>query len=145
MPTAESMLRHKGSTVITVDPTATVLEAANVMNAHQIGSVVVCEDERLVGIFTERDILQRIVAKQREPSATRVGEVMTSTVACCSPRTRLEEIRALMRERRIRHVPVVDDKDDRVIGMISIGDLNQAEHEQQEETIRYMEAYIYHP
>lgn len=145
MPTAEAMLRRKGSTVVAVDPTATVLEAANVMNAHQIGSVVVCEGERLVGIFTERDILRRIVAKQREPSATRVGEVMTSTVACCSPRTRLEEIRALMRERRIRHVPVVDDKDDRVIGMISIGDLNQAEHEQQEETIRYMEAYIYHP
>lgn len=145
MPTAETILTHKGSVLITIDHNATVLDAANIMNQHQIGSVVVYEGERLVGIFTERDILQRIVAKQRDPSTTPVREVMTSSVACCSPRTRLEEIRALMRERRIRHMPVVDDKDDRMIGMISIGDLNQAEQEQREETIRYMEAYIYHP
>ena len=121
-------------------PSATVLEAALLMNERGIGSVIVIDKDRLAGIFTERDVLRRVVAEQRDPATTKLADVMTSPVACAAPHTTLDEIRQVMRERRIRHVPVVNAK--RVLGMISIGDLNKAEREVQVETIRYLEQYI---
>lgn len=140
MATAERLMDVKGDGVASLPPTATVLEAAQLMNERHIGSIVVLEDEHLAGIFTERDILRRVVAEQRDPSATRLGEVMTSPVACASPRTLLDEIRKVMREKRIRHLPVVQDG--RVVGMISIGDLNQAAIDVQVMTIQYLEQFI---
>ncbi len=121
-------------------PGATVLEAALLMNERGIGSVMVIDKDRLAGIFTERDVLRRVVAEQRDPATTKLADVMTSPVACAAPHTTLDEIRQVMRERHIRHVPVVNAK--RVLGMISIGDLNKAEREVQVETIRYLEQYI---
>jgi CBS domain-containing protein len=121
-------------------PGATVLEAARLMNERGIGSVMVIDKDRLAGIFTERDVLRRVVAEQRDPAKTKLADVMTSPVACAAPQTTLDEIRQVMRGRRIRHVPVVNRK--RVLGMISIGDLNKAEREVQVETIRYLEQYI---
>jgi CBS domain-containing protein len=140
MATAEQFIEVKGHTVASLSPTATALEAAQLMNERHIGSVLVVEGDKMVGIFTERDVLLRIVAAQRDPAATRLEEVMTSKVACAAPHTTLDEIRCVMRERRIRHVPVVDN--DRVTGMISIGDLNKAENAKHVETIRYLEQYI---
>ena len=102
--------------------------------------MIVIDKDRLAGIFTERDVLRRVVAEQRDPATTKLADVMTSPVACAAPHTTLDEIRQVMRERRIRHVPVVNAK--RVLGMISIGDLNKAEREVQVETIRYLEQYI---
>ena len=140
MATAQQLIEIKGGTVASLPPGATVLEAAQLMNERHIGSVVVIDHDRLAGIFTERDVLRRIVAEKRNPAKTDVGAVMTSPVACAAPHTTLNEIRRVMRERRIRHLPVVDG--DRVLGMISIGDLNKAEHHGQEETIRYLEQYM---
>ena len=122
-------------------PEATVLEGAALMNERGLGSVVVLDDKkRLAGIFTERDVLRRVVAEQRDPATTKRADVMTSPVACAAPHTTLDEIRNVMRQRRIRHLPVADRK--RVVGMVSIGDLNQAEHEVQEQTIQYLEQYM---
>ena len=140
MATAEQFIKVKGSGVATLPPDATVLEAAQLMNERRIGSVLVVEGEKLVGIFTERDVLLRIVAAQRDPVTTRLHEVMTKKVACAAPHTILDEIRRVMRERRIRHMPVMDG--DRVTGIISIGDLNEAENARNAETIRYLEQYI---
>ncbi|MHC4107093.1 MAG: CBS domain-containing protein, partial [Planctomycetota bacterium] len=126
--------------VASLGPGATVLEAARLMNERGIGSVMVIDKDRLAGIFTERDVLRRVVAEQRDPAKTKLADVMTSPVACAAPQTTLDEIRQVMRGRRIRHVPVVNRK--RVLGMISIGDLNKAEREVQVETIRYLEQYI---
>ncbi len=140
MATAEQFIAVKGTAVASLPPTATVLEAAQLMNDRHIGSVLVISRNRLVGIFTERDVMRRIVAEERSPATTTLVEVMTHAVACAAPHTRLDEIRAVMRERRIRHVPVVDGQ--RVVGMISIGDLNKAEHDGQAETIRYLEQYM---
>ncbi len=140
MATAEQLISLKGGTVASLGPGATVLEAALLMNERGIGSVIVIDKDRLAGIFTERDVLRRVVAEQRDPATTKLADVMTSPVACAAPHTTLDEIRQVMRERRIRHVPVVNAK--RVLGMISIGDLNKAERDVQVETIRYLEQYI---
>ncbi len=140
MATAEHLLAVKGGSIAALGPAATVLEAAQLMNDRHIGSVLVIEDDRLVGIFTERDVLRRIVAEQRDPASTPLVEVMTSPVACGAPRTTLNELRTVMRRRKIRHIPIVKGR--RVLGMISIGDLNQAEHDVQEQTISYLEQYM---
>ena len=140
MGTAEQLLAEKGGAVASLPPTATVLEAAPLMNDRHIGSVLVISHDRLVGIFTERDVMRRIVAEERSPATTTLDAVMTHQVACAAPHTRLDEIRAVMRQKRIRHVPVVDDR--RVLGMISIGDLNKADHDGQAETILYLEQYM---
>ncbi len=140
MATAEQLIEIKGATVASLPSTATVLEAAQLMNDRHIGSVLVIDNDRLVGIFTERDVLRRIVAEERSPAATQLNDVMTRQVACAAPHTRLDEIRAVMRKKRIRHIPVLAGK--RVKGMISIGDLNKAEHDGQAETIKYLEQFM---
>lgn len=140
MGTVHDILTRKARSVHEIDAQATVLAAAEVMNEHKIGAVVVNSDGRMVGILTERDILTRIVAAKRDPSSTRVSEVMTRAVLTCRPTTRLNEARKVMREKRIRHLPVMDEN--HVVGMVSIGDLNHAEHDILVETIHSMEVYI---
>ncbi|MHC4080693.1 MAG: CBS domain-containing protein [Planctomycetota bacterium] len=140
MATAEQLINIKGHAVASLPPTATVLEAAQLMNERHIGSVLVVERNTMVGIFTERDVLRRIVAEQRDPATTALSEVMTREVAFAAPHTTLDEIRRAMREQRIRHLPVLERN--RVKGMISIGDLNKADNERKVETIRYLEQYI---
>lgn len=134
------LLRSKGAAVHTVAPSVTVLEAARRMNAHRVGSLVVVEGDRLAGIVTERDILIKVVAESRPPGQTRVSEAMTERVLTCTPETPLDELRRTMRERRIRHVPVVEDGT--IVGMVSLGDLNVAQARTLTETIGYLEAYI---
>ncbi len=140
MATAEQLIAIKGATVASLPSTATVLEAAQVMNDRHIGSVLVIDRNRLVGIFTERDVLRRIVAEKRSAATTTLDEVMTRKVAFAAPHTRLDEIRQVMRQKKIRHMPVLDGT--RVAGMISIGDLNKAEQDGREQTIRYLEQYM---
>ena len=140
MCTAEEFIERKGGYVVWLPPEATVMQAAKVMNERHIGSVLVMNGPRLVGIFTERDILRRIVAAGRDPQTTRLHNVMTTPVACAMPHSLLDELRMVMRAQRIRHIPVL--KNDHVIGLISIGDLNQADHDVQEQTIQYLEQYM---
>ena len=123
METVFDLLHAKTSRMIATSPEATVRQATQLMNDHGIGSVLVTSGGRLVGIFTERDVLRRIVADGRAPDETRVGEVMTAGVFCCSPEANIEDVADLMHRRRVRHVPVVDD-DGAVVGLVSIGDIN---------------------
>ena len=141
MKTVADLLARKSSGVASVDRHATVVEAARLMNARKIGSLVVTEGDRVVGIFTERDVLNRVVAAGRDPVKSRVGDLMTTPVACCTSATTLDECRSVMREQRIRHLPVVNDG--RLEGIVSIGDLNQYDAVDQEETIRYLNEYLY--
>ncbi len=140
MATAEPLTAIQGGAIASLPPQATVLDAAQLMNDRHIGSVLVTEGNQLVGIFTERDVMRRVVADQRDPATTTLADVMTSPVACAAPHTTLDEIRTVMRDKRIRHVPVVNGG--AVLGMISLGDLNKAEHDGQVETIRYLEQYM---
>jgi CBS domain-containing protein len=112
------------------------------MNEHKIGSLVVLEAGQVVGMFTERDVLRRVVGEQRDPARTRVGEVMTTEVVCCTPETTIDEARGAMKNRRIRHLPLVDG-DRRLQGLISIGDLNAYQASDHEQTIYWLHEYIY--
>lgn len=144
MPTIQDILSVKGPHVFTIGPDATIFEAATLMNEQKIGCLLVAEENRLIGIFTERDILMRIVAHRRDVDETRVREVMTSEVACCQPHTTLEEARGVMKNRRIRHLPVCQE-DGLIDGLISIGDLNAWQTNVQELTIHWLEQYLYGP
>lgn len=141
MYTVAELLKSKGTEVHTIEPGRSVLEAARLMNLHRIGSLVVTDGQRIVGIITERDILTRVVARERPPSTTPVLEVMTADVLTCEPSTSLSDLRTLMHQRRIRHIPVLDDAG-RLAGMVSIGDLNAAKARNLSHTIHYLEAYI---
>ena len=141
MAQVRELLERKGGHVLTIGPTASVIQAALLMNEHRVGSLVVVEDGRVVGMFTERDVLQRVVAGRRDPEGTRVSEVMTSSVVCCPPETTVDEVRGVMRDRRIRHLPVVD-ADGRLLGLISIGDLNAQLQAAQEHTVVMLTEYI---
>lgn len=141
MSSVANLLKTKGRQVVTIDPEATVVQAARLMNTHRIGSVVVVVDGRPVGIFTERDVLTRIVAAEKNPATTRVREAMTDRILTCTPETSLEAVRHTMRAERIRHLPVVEDG--KLCGMVSIGDLNTAEVKVLCETISYLEQYTY--
>ena len=123
-------------------PHETVLSATQKMNEHSIGALLVIDDEEnLVGIFTERDVLRRIVAVERAPSRVQVREVMTTEVAYCRPETSIEDARSIFRQYRIRHLPVVDDSG-KVQGLISIGDLNAHHSNHQEVTIHFLHEYM---
>lgn len=141
MPTVESILGRKGTDVATIDHNATVLEAARQMNARRIGALVVIKEATAVGIFTERDVLNRVVAAEKPADRTRVGEVMTAPMACCRRDTKLAECRAVMTARRIRHLPVVEGG--KLYGIISIGDLMASEVADQQQTIEYLHQYIH--
>lgn len=148
MPIASSLLQRKSKNgapeVATIDPDATVLEAAKRMNELRIGATPVVDGQnRIVGMFTERDILTKIVALERSPSEVRVREVMSSPVIAAGPDASIDELRHVMTTQRIRHVPVVEDG--RLLGIISIGDLNIAQVEVMTETITYLEQYMYGP
>jgi CBS domain-containing protein len=142
MASVRDILAKKGSHILMTSKDTTVLQAAILMNEHKVGSLVVVDGDRVAGMFTERDILRRIVAEQRDPSRTYVGEVMTAEVLCCTPDTSIEEARTVMKERRIRHLPVVS-AEERLLGLISIGDLNAYEAASQEQTIFLLSEYLY--
>lgn len=142
MPTTvQDILDRKGHKVVHIDADANVLDAAELMNQNRIGGLVVTRGEKVVGIFTERDILCRVVAAGRDPAQTRVYDVMTAPVAVCAPDTTRAECRAVMRDRRIRHLPVVQDE--QLVGIVSIGDILADAEAEQQQTIRYLHEYLY--
>lgn len=141
MPNAESVLEKKGREVATVDRADSVLVAAQEMNRRRIGAVVVRDGDRVVGIFTERDILNRVVAAGLPPGETAVGAVMTCPMAVCRRDTKLAECKSMMSQKRIRHLPVVEEG--RLYGMISIGDIMASEVADQQATIEYLHEYLH--
>jgi CBS domain-containing protein len=142
MPTVRDVLASKVQGVRCTTPDTSVLEAVNQMNEYKIGALVVVDGGKVVGMFTERDVLRRIVGDERSPGATRVGQIMTTTVVCCTPDADLEEISTLMANRRIRHVPVCNC-DGKLLGMVSMGDVNALHASSQEAHITFLNEYIY--
>ena len=143
MPTVRDVLAAKGSSHIhSISPDATVLDAIKQMNQHKIGAMLVMQDEQVVGIFTERDVLRRVMAQERAPREVNVGAVMTEDVICVPPETDLDEVSQIMKSRKIRHLPVCGE-DGKVHGMISIGDVNAAHASDQESQIHFLSEYIY--
>lgn len=141
MATVHDILERKGREVVGVDAAASVLQAARLMNERGIGGLVVMEEGRMVGVFTERDVLRRVVAEGRDPDRTAVRDVMTAPVLRCRSDARLDDCRALMTDRRIRHLPVVDD--DELRGMLTTGDLLADYVREQQEQIDFLNSYVF--
>ncbi len=118
-----TLLEQKGSAVHTVPMTVTVAEAVREMNYHKVGSVLVMNGPRLVGIFTERDVLRRVVGAELDPLTTPVTKVMSGDVLSIGPETTVQQVMDVFTERRCRHLPVMNGE--RLLGLISIGDVSR--------------------
>ena len=140
MHTAHDILRSKGQNVWAVRPDDTVLQALGVMAEHDIGAVLVLDDERLVGIFSERDYARKVVLAGRSSKDSQVKEIMTHHVVCVPPQRSIDECMALMTQNRVRHLPVIENG--RMIGLVSIGDLVKDIISEQQFIIEQLEHYI---
>jgi CBS domain-containing protein len=134
------ILEEKGGEVYEIDGSASVYQAVERMVDLNVGSLLVTEDGEVAGIVTERDYLRRVTLEGRTDRETEVREVMSSPLVVVTPETTVEECMALMTDRRIRHLPVVDDG--RIVGLISIGDLVKFKSRQQTFEIQYLTNYI---
>jgi CBS domain-containing protein len=135
------ILADKGTSVFIVSPAVSVREAVRLMNAHGVGCLVAVERGRLAGIFSERDVLKRVVDRGRDPETTLVREVMTADVVTVAPELPVTDAMSLMTARRVRHLPVLDASGD-LLGLVSIGDLMRRVALSQAHEIDQMVDYI---
>ncbi len=140
MATVKQLLQGKGHDIWSVGPEASVYDAIVMMADKDVGALVVMEGDSLVGVFSERDYARKIALKGRSSRDTKTKEIMTSRVAYVRPEQSVQECMALMTEKRIRHLPVVDGG--QVLGIISIGDLVKSIIEEQQHVIEQLEQYI---
>jgi CBS domain-containing protein len=134
------ILRGKGSDVLKIDASATVFEALTKVVEKNVGSILVTEDDKVVGIMTERDYLRKVAIHGRTSHDTQVREIMSSPLVYVTPETTIEESMAIMTDRRIRHLPVVEN--DEVVGIVSIGDVVKFQSQEQTFQIQYLTEYI---
>jgi CBS domain-containing protein len=140
-PTAKHLLATKNAAVVfTCARDATVQEASRLMSMRRIGSLVVVDGDTIEGIISERDVMMRVVAQGRDAGRTRVGEVMTTEVITVSPETPIEDVEAIMRRHRVRHLPVVGDRG--LLGLVSIGDVLVHHAESRREMVDQLTEYM---
>lgn len=135
------VIHEKGNVIHSVSPDTTIAEAIRKMNDNRIGAMVVMEGDRLVGIFTERDVLTKVAGREFDPKATPVSQAMTQDVVAVKGTTTVEDAMRIVTERRFRHLPVMDEG--RLIGLVSSGDLTRWVVRDQEDTIHDLVNYIY--
>ena len=140
MDRVETILETKGDTIHTTVPEATVIEAVDQMCRLHVGALVVVREESIVGIFSERDLMTRVVLEQRDPSTTHVGEVMTTGVVSVNCDTSTHDAMELMTNERVRHLPVTDGA--RMVGLVSIGDLVRWVIADRERLVVELEGYV---
>ncbi|MFW2340594.1 MAG: CBS domain-containing protein [Acidimicrobiia bacterium] len=140
MASVGDVVAEKGATVNRIAPDDTVFAAVKAMVDANSGSLLVSEDDEIVGIITERDYLRRVAIEGKTSKGTKVREIMTAEVIYVESSCDVEEALALMTDRRIRHLPVVDG--DSLKGLVSIGDLVRFQTKEQSFQIRYLEEYI---
>jgi CBS domain-containing protein len=140
MSQVKQLLESKGSAIFSIGPDAPVLDAIKRMAEHRIGALLVMRGSELVGVLSERDYARKVILQGRSSSQTAVSDIMTGTPLTVGPDTDVFDCMRLCTDRRIRHLPVVQD--DLVVGMISIGDLVKAVIDAQAEQIEHLERYI---
>jgi CBS domain-containing protein len=138
--TIGTILHHKGATVWTISPQATVFEAIQLLARKNIGALPVMEGDQLVGIFSERDYTRKVALEGKTSQSTRVRDILSPNVATIRTDETVEDALRLMTEKRIRHLPVVEDG--RVVGLISIGDMVNWIISAQTATIDQLESYV---
>ena len=135
-----SVVKHKGANVWTVPPSASVYDAIAMMGEKQVGALLVMEEAKLVGIFSERDYARKVILKGKSSKDTPVGEIMTSPVRYVTPTESVDECMRIMTASRVRHLPVVENVE--VVGIVSIGDLVNWIISAQADTIHQLHSYI---
>jgi CBS domain-containing protein len=143
MITVRDILDRKGRQVWSVSPTDTVFNALEIMSAHRVGALMVLDDGGLVGVVSERDYARKVVLAGKNSRETAVREIMTRRIYHVSPSHRIEDCMALMTEKSVRHLPVIEGgREGRLMGVISIGDVVKAVISHQEFIIEQLEHFI---
>ncbi|HTF20862.1 MAG TPA: CBS domain-containing protein [Chryseolinea sp.] len=140
MAKVKHILQTKGNAIFAVEPSITVYEAIEVMCEKNIGGLLIVDESRLVGIFTERDYARKIILKGKSSKETPIGDIMTSNLITVNSETSIEECMQVMVSCKIRHLPVVDDGE--LSGIISIGDVVRSVIDEQKVIIHQLETYI---
>jgi CBS domain-containing protein len=140
MRSLDLILEEKGRDLHVIAPEATVIEAVNLMCEARVGALLVMQGNTLVGIFSERDVMSRVVLVGFDPKATCVGDVMTRDVVCVATDMSPDEAMAIITDRRMRHLPVVEGR--RVVGVVSIGDLVHSAISAREQSIEQLCDYV---
>ena len=141
MKTVAQLLALKQGGIVSIAPDLSVLDAAKLLAQKNVGAVLVMNGARLVGMFSERDYVRMAGSKEKSPAETRVSEVMTREVVFVTPAHTNEDCMALMTDKRVRHLPVIAD--DKVVGLLSIGDLVKDIISEQQFIISQLESYIH--
>lgn len=141
MKTVKQMLASKGSQIYSVTPDAKVVEALRLLAQKDIGALVVLDGARLVGIISERDYARKVILLGRSSAEMPVRDIMTAELVTVSPECTVDECMALVTQRRVRHLPVLDAE--RLVGLVSIGDLVKETIADREATIQQLESYIH--
>ena len=140
MKVVKQLLQNKGFEVWSIGPEAKVYKALQLMADKNIGALVVIEGEELVGIISERDYARKVILRDKSSTDVPVKEIMTGKVFCVAPDTSIQECMAVMTEQRVRHLPVLDDE--KLVGVISIGDVVKTIISEQEFMIEQLQNYI---
>ncbi|MBL6931426.1 MAG: CBS domain-containing protein [Rhodospirillales bacterium] len=141
MTTVRNLLDQKGHEVLTMNSGETVYKAIREMSERNVGSMVVTDDEnKPVGLFTERDYARNVFLQGKSSTTTTIGDIIDQQVVCARPEQTVEECMAVMTDKRVRHLPVIDDG--KLVGIISIGDLVKSTIADQQFTIEQLELYI---
>lgn len=138
--TIDAILNQKSGEIFSVSPEATVFQAIEMMDSKNVGALLVMDGKKLVGMFSERDYTRKIVLRGKRSRETRVAEIMSTNLTVTHSREPVEKCLRLMTDKRIRHLPVLDG--DKVVGVISIGDLVKWVISCQSATIAHLESYI---
>ena len=141
MKTVRQIIESKAHKVLCISPDATVYDALKLMAEYDVGALVVMDGDRLVGIFSERDYARKVILHGKASRDTSVREIMTDKVLCVRPEQTMDQCMALMTDKRVRHLPVLDHK--HVIGVISIGDVVKEVISEQQFMIEQLEQYIH--
>jgi len=141
MKTVRQLLQGKGKDIYSVSPASSVLDAIGVMADRGVGALLVMDQGRLAGIISERDYARKVILHGKSSHDTPVGDIMTQKLVTVNPEHTVEDCMALMTEKRIRHLPVMEGG--RVAGVLSIGDLVKEVIAEQQETIKQLEQYIH--
>jgi CBS domain-containing protein len=138
--TISNILHHKGPSVWTISPQATVFEAIELLARKNIGALPVVEEGRLVGIFSERDYTRKVALEGKTSHSTKVSDILTANVATVTPQDSVEDAMRLMTEKHIRHLPVMENG--KMVGLVSIGDMVNWIISAQTAAIDQLEAYV---
>lgn len=141
MVTIRDILNEKGQNIYFVSPETTVYESLEKMSAHNVGSMLVMEDEKLMGIFTERDYMKKIILQNKASKTTIVKDIMTANPVCITPSDSVDNALSIMTKQHCRHLPIIEKS--KIIGVVSIGDLVKKKISSMDATIKHLSDYIY--